>query len=613
MNRRECRPAVQLTGEVSAGAAIAPAALCEAGIGHMLAGRNLDAKLCAEQALAADPACADALHLMGLVCLHSAQYDHAVEWIGRAIRQNPKPDYLANLGIALKQGGRLEEALQVFDKAIQLKPDDAQAWLRLANTLGGVGRKAEAVLAYRRVLQFDPRQWDAAFQCGLLLHDAERFEEALACFSGCNEWRPDHVPTLQARARALRGLKRFSESLADLLRADALAPADLITCNNVGNALLSLQRPKDALQWFEKALALDPNSVEVLFNKVSALGELCRFEEASTVFDHLEAIEADRARCEFSRSHMQLLMGQFEAGWAGREARWRHSGLPMIVRTDFRQPVWLGKEEVAGKSLLVYSDEGLGDAIQFARYVPLVAARGARVIFVIPDQLHPLMSSLPGVQECRLSSTGYPSTFDLYCPLTSLPLAFGTTLETIPPPLRLPALASDLIRAWEGRLGPRTRLRVGLVWSGNPRHPDDLRRSIPFQTMARLVDVDAMFVSLQKDPRPDDKTLLNQRKDVVDLSASLTDFLQTAALISCLDIVITVDTSVAHLAATLGRATWILLPHVPDWRWLLNRDDSPWYPTARLFRQSEMREYASVIECVRDELLARISAFEAEE
>jgi tetratricopeptide (TPR) repeat protein len=589
----------------------APAALCDAGIGHMLAGRYVDALLCAQQALAAEPTHADTLHLMGLICIRSGQHDHAVEWIGRAIRQNPKPDYLANLGIALKQSGRLEEALQVFDKAIQLTPDDAEAWLRLAKAFGAVGRKAEAVQAYQRVLQLVPRQWEAAYQCGELLHEAERFEEALACFDRCDEERPDHVPTLQARARALRGLKRFSESLAELLRADALAPGDIITCNNIGNALLSLQRPREALEWFEKALALDPNSVEVLFNKVSALGELCRFEEASSVFDHLEAIEADRARCEFSRSHMQLLMGQFEAGWAGREARWRHSGLPMIIRADFRQPRWLGNEEIVGKSLLVYSDEGLGDAIQFARYVPLAAARGARVIFVIPDQLHPLMSSLAGVQECRLSSTGYPSTFDLYCPLMSLPLAFGTTLETIPPPLRLPPLAPNLIRAWEDRLGPHTRLRVGLVWSGNPRHPDDLRRSIPFQTMARLLDVNAMFVSLQKDPRPNDKTFLNQCKDVIDLSAGLTDFLQTAALISCLDIVITVDTSVAHLAATLGCATWILLPHVPDWRWLLNRDDSPWYPTARLYRQSKTREYASVLDRVRDELLVQISIFEA--
>lgn len=552
----------------------------------MLAGRYLDAQLHAQQALAMDPAHADALHLMGLLCIRSGQYDHAVEWIGRAIRQNPKPDYLSNLGIALKQDGRLNEALQVFDKAIQLKPDDAQAWIRLANMLGTLDRKAEALLAYQRVFQLDPRRWDAAYQCGLLLREAERFEEALSFFDHCDE------------------------CLAEVLRVDALAPSDIVSRNNVGIALLNLNRPEEALQWSEKALALDSNSVEVLFNKAVALRELCRFEEASQVYDHLQALDPDNATYEFSRSLMQLLTGQFEAGWAGREARWK-AGVVPIAHAEFLQPIWLGDEEIAGKTLLVYSDEGLGDAIQFVRYVPLLATRGARVILVVPDPLYPLMSDLCGIHECRPQSAGFPPAFDFYCPLTSLALAFGTTLETIPRPICLPPLAPSLIRAWEDRLGPHTRLRVGLVWSGNPRFRGDHRRSMPLRTITRLLDVDADFVSLQKDPRPDDKALLDARTDITDLSAGFTDFLQTAALISCLDVVITSDTSVAHLAATLGRATWILLQHVPDWRWLLGRDDSPWYPTARLFRQTATREYASVVHRVRDELLAEISRFEA--
>ena len=564
----------------------APSALCEVGISHMLAGRYLDAQLHAQQALAIDPAHADALHLMGLLCIRSGQYDHAVEWIGRAIRQNPKPDYLSNLGIALKQGGRLNEALQVFDKAIQLKPDDAQAWIRLANMLGALDRKAEALLAYQRVFQLDPRRWDAAYQCGLLLREAERFEEALSFFDRCDE------------------------CLAEVLRTGALAPSDIVSRNNIGIALLNLDRPEEALQWSDKALALDPNSVEVLFNKAVALRELCRFEEASEVYDHLQAVDPDNATSEFSRSLMQLLTGQFEAGWVGREARWKAGAVP-ITHAEFLQPIWLGNEEIAGKTLLVYSDEGLGDAIQFARYVPLLATRGARVILVVPDPLYPLVSDLCGIQECRPQSAGFPPAFDFYCPLTSLALAFGTTLETIPRPIRLPPLAPGLIRAWEDRLGPHTRLRVGLVWSGNPRFRGDHRRSMPLRTMAPLLDVDADFVSLQKDPRPDDKALLSELTEITDLSAGLTDFLQTAALISCLDVVITSDTSVAHLAATLGRPTWILLQHVPDWRWLLGRDDSPWYPTARLFRQTATREYASVVHRVRDELLAQISRFEA--
>jgi hypothetical protein len=222
-----------------------------------------------------------------------------------------------------------------------------------------------------------------------------------------------------------------------------------------------------------------------------------------------------------------------------------------------------------------------------------------------------LLSKISGIQQCRsYFSSGFPSGFDMYCPLMSLPLAFGTRLETIPPAAYLPPLAPDRVRAWDDRLGPRDQLRVGLVWSGNPKHGNDRHRSVPLRTMARLFDVGATFVSLQKDPRPDDKVFLSERTDIVDLTADLADFAETAALLSCLDVVITVDTSVAHVAATLGRPTWILLPYLPDWRWLLDRDDSPWYPTVRLFRQDATRDYAGVIDRMRAELVALVSGYE---
>jgi hypothetical protein len=198
--------------------------------------------------------------------------------------------------------------------------------------------------------------------------------------------------------------------------------------------------------------------------------------------------------------------------------------------------------------------------------------------------------------------------FELHCPISSLPLAFGTRLDTIPSAISyLPSPASSRVQAWEDRLGARTKLRVGLVWSGSPIHANDHNRSIPLRTFSRILDVDATFVSLQKDVRPDDKALLEQT-DIIDLTADLTDFAETAALASCLDLVITVDTSVAHLAGALGQPTWILLPYTPDYRWMLDRDDSPWYPTVRLFRQTEARDYASVFDRVRSELLALISS-----
>jgi ADP-heptose:LPS heptosyltransferase len=220
-----------------------------------------------------------------------------------------------------------------------------------------------------------------------------------------------------------------------------------------------------------------------------------------------------------------------------------------------------------------------------------------------------LLSGFPGVSQCLALSSGRPPPFDFHCPICSLPLAFKTRLDTIPPPVSyLPAPLESRVQAWERRLGPRNRLRVGLVWSGNPKHANDRNRSMPSRELTRILDLDATFVSLQKDPRPDDRAVLLERTGVMDLTADLTDFVETAALVSCLDLVISVDTSVAHLAAALGRPTWILLPWTPDYRWLLDRDDSPWYPTVRLFRQDKTRDYGGVIDRVRNELVALIAA-----
>jgi Glycosyltransferase family 9 (heptosyltransferase) len=216
---------------------------------------------------------------------------------------------------------------------------------------------------------------------------------------------------------------------------------------------------------------------------------------------------------------------------------------------------------------------------------------------------------MSGVSRCvtRATVSMLPAV-DFHCPVSSLPLAFGTRLDTIPSTAPyLPSPANGRVQAWEDRLGPRTKLRVGLVWSGNPKHGNDSNRSMPLRTLSRILDVDATFVSLQKDPRPDDAAVLRERSDIIDLTADLTDFAETAALVSCLDLVITVDTSVAHLAGALGRPTWILLPFMPDWRWLLDRDDSPWYPRTRLFRQTETQEYESVVDQVRSELVKLIS------
>ena len=580
-----------------------PARFCADGFRLRGAGQPLDAAQCCQQALTIDPNYADGMHLMGLLSFDGGQYDHAVEWLSRAIRQVPKPEYLKHLGAVLQHVKRNEEALKVFDKAIQLQPDSAELWCCLGGVLLQLGRDDEALSSYQRALQLKPGDFDAASKSGVLLHRQGRWEEALAHFNMCLAVQPDLAPFLNLRAIAHRGLRNYQGYLSDSLRAHALDPTDAESCNNAGEALLWLGREGDAIAWFDKALALLPNNPVILTNKAEAMSQLRRLDEAAAIYSHLRIIAPDHAKAEWNLALLKLLTGDFAAGWAGRQARWKipafSAGYP-----NFQQPMWRG-EEAAGKSLLVHVDEGLGDTILFARYVPMVAALGARVILVVADALQPLLSGMTGVAQCLPLSARQLPDFDMHCPFSNLPAIFGTTLDTIPfGRAYLPQPAAERIAAWEQRLGPRGKPRIGLAWSGSSTHANDQRRSIPLQTLAGILDVDATFVSLQKDLRPHDMAALAGRNDIIDLTAQIADFADTAALMSCLDLVVTADTGVAHLAGAMGRPTWIMLPHVPDYRWLLDRDDSPWYPTVRLFRQDATRDYAAVVNRVRAELVA---------
>ena len=579
MNRRERRATTKSSRVArNTSAKGAPDALCETGLRHFRVGQYLDAQLCCQQALEAKPDHAAAMHLMGLLSLHAKQYDHATEWLTRAIRLDPNPEYLVSLGTALQQQGRHDDALKVFDKSLQL----------------------------------DPHHQDALSKSGALLNQLGRHEEALALLDRSDVSAPSHAPTRQARAWALYHLKRWDESLAEGSKAYELDPGNADTCNNLGLALWRLSRNEEALPWYDRALEIRPNFAAAFGNKIIALFHLHRFDEVFALHDRMKVLGLKHTLTDWNVALVHLLTGNFEAGWNGHQVRLT---LPSATYPQIPRPMWLGDQDIEGKTILIAADEGLGDTIQFVRYVPMLAERGARVLLVVQDSLHRLLSGLSGVVQCApTSAVSTLPAFDLHCPISSLPMAFKTRIETIPSAASyLPSPPADRVQAWKDRLGPRTKFRVGLVWSGSPNHLNDHNRSVPLQILARLFDIDATFISLQKDPRPGDAAMLQERDDIIDLTADLSDFTETAALVSCLDLIITVDTSVAHLAGALGRPTWILLPYTPDYRWLLDRTDSPWYPSVRLFRQSETREYASVLDRVRDELQALTLAFRSEE
>ena len=375
---------------------------------------------------------------------------------------------------------------------------------------------------------------------------------------------PRHVDVLCNRGAALRNLGFHEQALADYDAAIAVAPANLAAHNNRGVALAALNRYDEALDAYERALAIDP---------------------------------AD-ARARFNRGLAHLVRGDLKAGFTDFESRWTGSDTQAGPR-PMPAPQWSGREPLAGKTILLHAEQGLGDSIQFARFVPQVAERGATVIVEAHGGLGPLLEPLPGIS--RVIARGDPlPPHDLHCPLMSLALAFGTTLDTIPnavPYLRAP---QGHLARWRERLGERRRPRVGLAWSGSTTLRNDRNRSIPLAQLAALREMPFEFFSLQKEVRPADAAALASGAPIAGFAAELADFRDTAALVELMDVVISVDTAVAHLAGALAKPVWVLLPWSPDWRWLLGREDSPWYPTARLWRQSRAGDWAGVIERVRD-------------
>ena len=456
-----------------------PAAAYQAGLRHLRAGQYLDTQICCQQALAIDPGHAETMHLMGLLSLQSGQFDHAVEWISRALKQDPRAEYLYSLGTALRQQGRLDDALLAFDKAVQFKPDKPELWIGLGRVLGDLKRPADALLSFQHALKLNPRHWDAAQETGAALCVLERAEEALPYFELCKDLQPNHPATLTSLTRCLLSLNRLEEARVENQRAYERNSGNADACDHLGIILERLGREEEALIWLDRALALRPDFIDTLNNRALVLGKLHRFDEVEATYHRVEALDPDNAQAKLGLGLLHLLKGDFEAGWSRHLARFKMSSSAAYPK--FSQPMWLGEAgiagepDIAGKTILIHVDEGLGDTIQFARYVPMVAARGARVILVVSDAVQPLLSGLSGVLEMPAvfgPHAAAPSTCIALCPACRWRSGHGSTLFL--PQYRIcRRRLRTRVRAWEERLGRHDKLRVGLVWSGNPQHGND--------------------------------------------------------------------------------------------------------------------------------------------
>jgi tetratricopeptide (TPR) repeat protein len=470
---------------------------------------------------------------------------------------------------------------------------------------GGLVGEAEKLLL--QVLKTDKSNMAALEILGLIKASSGAHLEAIKYFKQATLVDPSNSSVQRNFARAVtegslnylnRGIafrldRHFSESIHYFDEAIAINPDYADAHFNRGISLQHLGRLEEALESYAKTIRILPHFSEAYFNSAIALRDLERPIEALDNFDHAIKLSPDHSIAHWNKALLLLVSGNFQQGWIEHEWRWK-SVTKDHVR-NFSQPLWLGKESLEGKTILLHSEQGFGDTIQFCRYVKLVAKLRAKIILEVEPALVGLLSELEGVNQIVTRGDPLPK-FDFQCPLLSLPLAFNTTLETIPAPLRYVESNRTKVDTWKRKLGEKSRKRIGIAWSGSHFHNNDHNRSIAIHEILPLLSPSPSYeyISLQKEMRNSDATAL-ESVEIKFFGNELNDFSDTAALCELVDIVISVDTSVAHLAGALGKPTWILLPYNPDWRWLLNRSDSPWYPSMTLYRQKTAGDWKTVL------------------
>ncbi len=523
----------------------------------------------------------------------------AAELFRRVLKKIPDQfDALFHLALTKMIQGDPQEALKLIGKAIKVEPRAPIAQSLAGTILNMLGRREEALACYDRALALDPNLMIALNDRGNTLRLLGRPQEALTCFDRALVLEPTAAQLHNNRGTTLVDLRRFEEAVACFDRAVALQPASPDALNNRGAALLKLDRPEQALADFDRAIALKPDYGEAFNNRGNALQDLNRHREALAAHTRALSLRADNLEARFNLATAHLALAEFDEGWRAYEARWAMRDIASPQR-NFRSPLWLDGRPIAGKTILLHAEQGYGDAIQFVRYAPLVAQRGAKVILEAPRALQALFGSVAGVAQVVARGDRLPP-FDLHCPLLSLPLAFGTRLDSIPHDVPYLHADAERLAKWRDRLPPSGRSRIGIAWQGRayPRN-----RSVPFAALTALLALpDIEFISLQQELSDEDARAVAQTGNVRHFGAEIKDFADTAAILSDLDAVVSIDSAVAHLAGALGKRSWLMLIFAADFRWLIGREDSPWYPTARLIRQSRISEWSDVVARVTDDV-----------
>jgi tetratricopeptide (TPR) repeat protein len=599
-----------------------------AALAHQGAGRTAEAERVCRHILSVDPGHAQTLHLLGLVEHQRGRSDDAIELIRAAIARDGRDpafhhnlgnvlrardrrpeatrcyeralalapgsvDTLYNLGNTYQELGQLERAIASFERALRLRPDAIELHNNLGTALQDLGRLDEAVACYRRALTLQPDAVETLDNLGSALRAQGQPDEAQACYERALALRPNRIESLIGLGLVSRDRGRLEDAAAHYEQALASAPDDPATHNNLGVVLVDLDRPVEATAHYRQALAVLPDRAETHNNLGIALERQGRHAEALACYGRALTLKPDYAEAHFNRAHALLATGELDEGW--KEYEWRFA----VARYErnFDRPLWSG-EPLAGQTILIHAEQGFGDTLQFVRYVPAVAARGGTVVLEVPKALVRLARTVAGASQIVAAGDPLPD-FDCHHPLLSLPRLFKTDLTSIPRDVPYLSAEPARIAAWRECL-PKEGLRIGIAWQGNPQALNDRARSIPLCEFAPIAALPGVrLTSLQKYDGVDQVQALPAGMRVEtfgpDFDTAPDAFLDTAAVMMSLDVIVACDTSVAHLAGALARPTWLVLSHYPDWRWLLARKDSPWYPTARLFRQRKPGDWPAVM------------------
>lgn len=552
-----------------------------------------DAVTSYNRAVEINPGYAEAYYNLGNALLKCNRHLEALTYFNITLSLRPDlPEAYNNQGNALLHINQFDEALQSFEKALSLRQDFNEAKTGQQTALQAIDKLQTLLLDTAAPAVFTDNDADAMIHHGNFLKRLNQPEKALHCFRQLIKFNPEHAAGFYNLGLALQEAGQFEQALQAYNRCLTLKPNLTDAYNNRGNTLQFLLRYEEAVSDYNKALALDPLSIMPYNNRGYALQILRRFDEAVADYDQAIRLKPDYADPYWNKALLKIVTGAFAEGWKLYEWRWQ--ALQNNQLRSFNQPLWLGDPAVAGKTILIYPEQGLGDFIQFVRYVPLLAALGARVILETPLPLMALIATLKGDFK-RIAYGDNPPDFDMHCPIASLPYAFKTTLATIPAAIPYLYAKTDPPKTTGKRTKKKSTIKIGLAWSGSATHKNDYLRSIKLSELQAVLALPFEFHALQIEIRPDDAKLLSKFKNLQVHTEEIKDFADTATLIDTMDLIISVDTSVAHLAGAMGKPVWILLAHTPDYRWLLDRTDSPWYPTATLIRQATAGDWSEII------------------